>query len=73
MVMGEGLRPHGWAVSYRLAVVLTLAAARGRSLLREASGQRTGGGDHIHRPRRPERPRTCLHSQAQCAGRSGRC
>ena len=33
MVMGRGLRPPGWAVSYRLAVVLTLAAApRARSL-----------------------------------------
>jgi hypothetical protein len=27
MVMGRGLHPPGWAVGYRLAVVLTLAAA----------------------------------------------
>ena len=46
MVMGAGPAPTRLAVSYRMAVVLMLAAAPGGSLPREVPGQRTGAGDH---------------------------
>jgi len=66
MVMGAGLRPPGWAGSYRPAVVLTLAAAPGGSLPGEVFGQRTGAGDHPAAPT-PRAPRTGPHGRAQRA------
>jgi hypothetical protein len=42
-------------------VVLTLAAAPGRSLRRELSGYRTGGSDH---------PRTCAPPVPACTGQT---
>ena len=40
MVMGAGLRTPGWAVSYRLAAVLTLAAAPPARLVAAVRGVR---------------------------------
>jgi hypothetical protein len=58
--MGAGACARGWTVSYRLAEVLTLAAAPRDRALAAARGVRS-----VHRRR--QRPRTGLHGPARCA------